>query len=61
MKVRAYNIIWDTDGETVDLPDDVIIDLDDDADPSLEGADYLSDNYGWCVISFNIDTVGITL
>ena len=59
MKVRAYNIIWDTDGETVDLPDDVIIDLDDDADPSLEGADYLSDNYDWCVISFNIDTVGI--
>jgi hypothetical protein len=56
MKVyRAYDIDWDTDGFDIDLPDDALISLDDDADPSLEGADKLSDMFGWCVNHFSFE------
>jgi hypothetical protein len=45
------DIKWDTDGENVELPTEVEIpnDIEDD-----EIADYLSDEYGWCIESFNI-------
>ena len=53
MKVRAYNIVWDTDNKVDDLPTDVIIDVPVDhareIDDELAGA--LSDEYGWCVES----------
>jgi len=42
---------WDTDGELInDLPEQVEV-------PEMELdeiADWLSDNYGWCVNSFNV-------
>ena len=43
------NIKWETDGEEIDLPTEVEVEdgLDDD-----QIADYLSDTYGWLVISF---------
>lgn len=43
------NIKWETDGEVVGLPTEVEVadGLDDD-----QIADYLSDTYGWLVISF---------
>lgn len=43
------DIIWETDGEEVDLPTEVEVadGLDDD-----QIADYLSDTYGWLVIGF---------
>ena len=50
--VNFYNIDWDTDGEEIDLPTDVILTVDEDVDVSLEGADLLSDEYGFCVNSF---------
>ena len=42
-------IEWETDGEEIDLPTEVEVadGLDDD-----QIADYLSDTYGWLVISF---------
>jgi hypothetical protein len=45
------DIIWETDGEEIDLPTEVEVadDLDDDG-----VADYLSDTYGWLVISFSL-------
>ena len=53
--MRAINIIWDTDEEIVDLPTEMefpneLFDggYDDDV------ANYLSDQTGWCVESFNI-------
>ena len=54
MKVRAYDIVWDTGNDKVDdLPTDVIIDVPvdhaRDIDEELAGA--LSDEYGWCVES----------
>jgi len=60
-QVRFYNIKWDTtdddhpDGQDVDLPDDVTLEVDGDVDLDTEGADVLSDKYGWCVFSFDYE------
>ena len=48
-KVRLFNIDWDTDGETVSLPTDVTVEVDEDFDAEEEAADLLTDKYGWCV------------
>ena len=55
MNIRFYEIDWDTDGEDVDLPVDVVLPVDDDLDVSLDGANVLSDKYGWCVNSFQFE------
>ena len=47
----ATNIEWDTDGEDIDLPSEVCI-PNNIADEDI--ADYLSDNYGFCIFSFRI-------
>jgi len=52
--MRATDIVWDTDGEFVDLPSKVDIPDDIDAD---EAADYLSDKFGFCIKSLCIDDV----
>lgn len=55
MKIRASNILWDTDGdETITLPHETTIDIDIDSDMFMETADYLSDTYGYCVIALDI-------
>lgn len=51
--MKITNIIWDTDGTPVDdLPQEVNIK---DKINLNDIADYLSDTYGWCVESFEID------
>lgn len=47
---RIYNIEWDTDGEKVNLPSEVIACIPDD----IEFADYLSDTYGFCVKALSV-------
>ena len=59
MKVtRAYDIVWETDGEDVDLPTEVELPRDsgDDDDAIVN---YLSDEYGWLVISYERESVEI--
>jgi hypothetical protein len=59
MKVtRAYDIVWETDGEDVDLPTEVELprDFGDDDDAIVN---YLSDEYGWLVISYERESVEI--
>jgi hypothetical protein len=56
---RAYavDIVWDTDGEDEEdlgLPSRVEIPFFTDDD---EIADYLSDEYGYCVFGFNIEQI----
>ena len=51
--VNFYNIDWDTDGEEIELPTDIILTVDEDFEIDLEGADLLSDEYGFCVNSFS--------
>lgn len=47
MKIR---IDWETDGENVDLPKELVIsDM-----PEGEIADYLSDHFGWLINSIEI-------
>lgn len=50
--MRVYNIVWETDGEKVDLPSEV--DVPNDLE-EYDVADYLSDEYGWLVITFDCD------
>jgi len=57
MKVtRAYDIVWETDGEDVNLPTEVELpkDFGDDDDAIVN---YLSDEYGWLVVSYERDSV----
>jgi hypothetical protein len=63
--VTFSNVKWDTDGEDVNLPKEVTIkteDLDIDLEDgdakeniAMQGADTLSDKYGWCVKSFDFE------
>jgi hypothetical protein len=54
-KYRVFDIDYDTDGQRVNLPKEMIIELDDSADPSLESADAISDATGWCVNSCSFE------
>ena len=57
--MKVYDIVWDTDGISVDdLPDEVTYPADTDQD---EIADVLSDEYGWCVKSCSVDTYPVKL
>jgi hypothetical protein len=55
-KLYATNIDWDTDGYQVALPSEVELpsDMTDAEAIDMEGADYLSNKYGYCVNTFNI-------
>jgi hypothetical protein len=61
IKYELFNISWDTDGERVKLPKKEVVEVESDVDISLEGADILSDKYGWCVNGFKIKRVGIDI
>jgi hypothetical protein len=64
MKYRLSNIVWDMtcDGEAASftaeqlgLPSEMVVECD--GDIAAEGADILSDKWGWCVISFDFEQV----
>ena len=57
MKLRCYDIEWDTDDDEVDLPDEVVIEVDDDHDIMGSTDDVLSDHYGWLVDNFCVDII----
>lgn len=59
MNVRITDIVWDTDGQQVDLPEEVTVDTAAEGieDPEAQIADWLSDRYGWCVTSFSQEPV----
>ncbi len=49
MKIRAFNIKYDTDGQKIDLPKEIVFDVEDDFDANEELADLISDETGFCV------------
>lgn len=64
MKVELFDIQWDTqsddDGltppaEELGLPLSHTVEVDDDFDVVNEGADLLSDKFGYCVFGFQFD------
>lgn len=58
MNIKFYNIAWDDDGEGVNLPDSFTTTINNqDFNPSLEGADLLSDKFGFCVKGFNFEVI----
>ena len=57
MKVKFTNIDWETDGEEVNLPTELTLEVDDDVDLDEEGADILSDEYDWLVNGFDYEVV----
>ena len=52
--LKAVNIVWETDGEDVDLPSEVTLPYGVDIESAAE---YLSDEYGWLVKS--LDVIGL--
>ena len=58
MIVKMSNIDWDTDGRKVkNLPKEVTVEVDDGCDVEYEGADILSDKFGFCVNGFSFEIV----
>lgn len=55
MHYRVYDIEYDTDGEQVELPSEMVLELGDEADPGLELADAVSDKTGFCVKVFRFE------
>ena len=51
--VQFRNIVWDTDGIETTLPNETVLEVNAGAVVSLEGADALSDKFGFSVISFD--------
>lgn len=49
IEVECTKIVWDTDGEKVDLPSTVRIMLDASENVGEVVANVLSDKFGWCV------------
>ena len=52
MEINFTNIKWDTEDQEVSLPSSVVMEVQENTNIDMEGADLLSDKYGWCVFSF---------
>ena len=52
--MKAINILWDTDGEEVDLPNEIEIPDWIDEDDDDEISDYLSDVTGFCHFGYEL-------
>jgi hypothetical protein len=58
MKVRAFNIRYDTDGHRVKLPKELVFESDDpDFDPAEDLADLISDKTGWCIFGCEFEVI----
>ena len=57
MLMRFSNIEWDVDcrEDLKTLPSEVVLEVEDDFDADEDGADLLSDNFGYCVKGFDCD------
>ena len=52
--MKAINILWDTDGEEVNLPNEIEIPDWIDKEDDDEISDYLSDTTGFCHLGFEL-------
>lgn len=53
VEVECTDIVWDTDGEKVDLPQTVRLMLESAENAGDVAVERLSDTYGWCIKSLN--------
>lgn len=58
MGIKVTDIVWETDGEDVELPTELEIDTASEGidDPESQLADWLSDRYGWLVSGFSLES-----
>ena len=58
-RILFTDIQWDTDGENLAdvLPSSATLDVPADLDVETDGADVLSDKYGFCVFGFNFTEI----
>lgn len=59
MNFRAFNIKWDTDGENVDLPQEIFIKISKENTESAEDliADAISEETGFCHFGFDYELI----
>ena len=60
MKVRVTDIVYDTDGivsTEMNLPDEMIVEVDGIIDIESEVDDAISDKTGWCVEGYNYEII----
>lgn len=56
MKIKVTDIVYDTDGESdLDLPSEMMVEVDGIIDIESEIADAISDTTGWCVGGYNYE------
>lgn len=58
MNIKFFDIVWDTDGvssKKLGLPEKAELTVADDFHVEMDGADALSDKFGFCVHSFNYE------
>jgi hypothetical protein len=61
MKYTATNIKWDSDGEDIDLPTELTIDIPNDVFVKMDGeeidefiSDYITNEIGFCHMGFSL-------
>lgn len=57
MKIRAYSIVYDTDGAKIDLPKELMFEVPAGFNVIDDGAELISEQTGWAVHSFNYEEV----
>ena len=59
MNFRAFNIKWDTDGENVELPQEIFIKISKENTESAEDliADAISEETGFCHFGFDYELI----
>ena len=60
MKVKVTDIVYDTDGivsTEMNLPSEMIVEVDGIIDIESEIADAISDKTGWCVEAYNYEII----
>ena len=57
MTIKAFNIDYETDGEKISLPSELIFEVDDDFDAENDLADLISDETGWLVLGCSYKVV----
>ena len=52
-KIKFFNIEYDTDGQEIKLPKELIFDVDLSFDVDMDGAELISNKVGFCVFNFD--------
>ena len=57
MKIKVFNILYDTDGEDVELPQEFEVEVDDHEDVEEELSEVITDQTGFCHKGFDYEVL----